>query len=85
MFKDKLLKYSKTLPQTKNKLIKYDYVKIIKKKSNFIFKSSAHYIVDLSNNTVSEKILDQTFHPRNKALYSQIRESINYGSYEKNS
>ena len=85
MFKDKLLKYSKTLPQTKNKLIKYDYVKIIKKKSNFIFKSSAHYIVDLSNNTVSEKILDQTFHPRNKALYSPIRESINYGSYEKNS
>ena len=83
LFEDKLLKYSNTLPNVKNKIIKYEYVKILKQKNGFIYKPSAYYLVDLKINKIEEIIIDEKYHPSNKAFNSPVRESLDFGSYEK--
>ena len=83
MFEDKLLKYSNTLPNVKNKIIKYEYVKILKQNTGFIYKPSAYYLVDLKNYKIEEIIIDENYHPSNKAFNSPVRESLDFGSYEK--
>ena len=83
LFNSKLIKYSKTLPNSENNIIKYEYVKIIKQKTKFEFISAAYYFVNLKTKTVSEQILNPRYKPGKKALYSPIRESIDYGSYVK--
>ena len=83
LFEDKLLKYSNTLPNVKNKIIKYEYVKILKQNTGFIYKPSAYYLVDLKNYKIEEIIIDENYHPSNKAFNSPVRESLDFGSYEK--
>lgn len=85
LFKEKLIKYSNTLPGIKNKLIKYEYVRIVKEQSNFTYIPSAYYVVDVKKNTIEETIIEEEHQPKNIASYSPIRESLNFGSYEKKS
>lgn len=81
LFRERLLRYARTVPCPPDSLLEFEYVSIIKKAGAFQFLPVAEYLVDVDSGTVSERQLDQNVSVRAPLSISPVREGVRPGSY----
>lgn len=81
LFKERLLRYSKTLPCPQGHVLDFDYVSIQPKDNKFTFKKVARYEVDPQTKQTTEFLFKDGKLAKTKSEYSPIHEGIIPGSY----
>lgn len=81
MFKDRLLRYARTVPRRADEVVVFEYVSIQKQDNRFVFKTVAEFTADPEAGSVEERTLDHGFSVRRAHEGSPVREGLRPGSY----
>jgi hypothetical protein len=81
LFRDRLLRYSRTLPRSAADRFVFEYRSIKKEDTAFAFVPVAEFIVDPDSGTVVEKALDGKVSVRATSEHSPVHEGVRPGSY----
>lgn len=81
IFNERLVRYSKTLSDTRDEVVYYEYVSIQKAESSFIEKTVSIFRCDPTSKVVEEDIIDHSFSVTSAAEHSPIHVSKKPGSY----
>jgi len=85
LFEERILRYTRTLKQSENSVIEFEYNRIVKENDAFIFKPIALYTVDVSANegrgSVIESIEDSAYSTQAAHESSPVHEGATPGSY----
>ena len=80
-FRDRVLRYARTVPRTPGDLVVFDYHSVSKQVDRFEWRHVADYRVDPATGTVEERILEHGFSPRAAHAVSPVHEGVKPGSY----
>lgn len=80
LFKERILRYAKTIPDVKGSLVIFEYMSI-QKDNQFRFAPAAEFIVDAERNAVEERTLIKDFSVRAAHSVSPVFGSAKPGSY----
>lgn len=81
LFRERLLRYARTLPREPDDLFVFEYVSVVRRDSHFDWVPVAEYRVDLEAASVDERVFDDTFSPRAAHAISPVHEGRVPGSY----
>lgn len=81
LFRERLLRYARTVRCPPDSLLEFEYVTIVKSADGFDFRPVAQYIVDIASGTITEQQLDEKFSVRAAISISPVREGVRPGSY----
>jgi hypothetical protein len=81
IFRDRVLRYARTLPRGTGEVLVFEYVSVIRRESHFDWVTVAHYRVDVDTGTVKEHMIDPSFSPRAAHAVSPVHEGAVPGSY----
>ncbi len=81
LFVERLLRYSRTLPCPPDSVLVFEYISINKTDTRFEFTTVSDYIVDLSADTVTERILNPHVSVHAPHAASPLHEAARPGSY----
>src|SRR5262249_8365455 len=81
LFKERLLRYARTVPCQADSVLVFEYVSIRKTPVGFEFVPVAEYIVDLQSGEVTEKLLRKDAPVRTASAVSRIHTGSRPGSY----
>ena len=81
LFRERLLRYARTIPHPGKAVLVFEYNGVVKSEARFEFIPIAEYLVDVSQGTVDERIIDQRFSPRAVHTASPVHEGAYPGSY----
>lgn len=81
LFRQRLLRYARTVKHPSDSVLDFDYVTIRKGKTGFQFVSVACYTVDVEAGTITESVFDGNFSVRAALSGSPVHEGIRPGSY----
>lgn len=81
LFRDRLLRYARTLPRQSDDLLVFEYVSVVRRDSHFSWMPVAEYRVDVDAAEVEERLLDDAFSPRVAHAVSPLHEGQVPGSY----
>lgn len=81
LFRERLLRYSRTIEHPADSLLDFEYVTIRKRDDAFEFVTVAEYVVDVEAGTISEHAIDETFSVRAPLSVSPVHEGTRPGSY----
>ncbi|HEY6506881.1 MAG TPA: hypothetical protein VIY56_02655, partial [Vicinamibacterales bacterium] len=80
-FRDRVLRYARTVPRTSRDLVVFEYYSVSKQRDRFEWRHVADYRVDLATRTVEERILEHGFSPHAAHAVSPVHEGVTPGSY----
>lgn len=81
LFRDRLLRYARTVPCPSGSVLVFEYVSIRKAERRFDVVTVAEYVVDVRAGSVEERILDGTVSVRAAHAVSPVHEGLRPGSY----
>jgi uncharacterized membrane protein YphA (DoxX/SURF4 family) len=81
LFRDRLLRYARTIKHPASSVLDFDYVSIKKGNDGFEFVTVATYAVDVGAATITERVLDGNFSVRAVLSGSPVHEGMRPGSY----
>jgi hypothetical protein len=81
LFRDRLLRYARTIEHPADSVLDFDYVTIRKDKNGFEFVTVATYAVDVAVGTITESVFDGNFSVRAALSGSPVHEGMRPGSY----
>jgi hypothetical protein len=81
LFRERLLRYARTLPHDDSQVIVFEYVTVVRQESRFDWVPVGLYRVDIHARTVDETLLDPAFSPRAAHAVSPVHEGMVPGSY----
>ena len=81
IFHDRLLRYARTIKQTPDSVLDFDYISIKKADDRFEFVTVATYTVDVAAGTIDENLFDPSFSVRATLSGSPVHEGVKPGSY----
>jgi hypothetical protein len=81
LFRERLLRYARTLPSAPDGLFVFEYVSVVRRESHFDWVPVAEYRVDPEAASVDERVFDDTFSPRAAHAVSPVHEGRVPGSY----
>lgn len=81
IFKERLLRYSKTVPCPSDSVLEFDYMSISKSDKGFDFKVVARYTVDTAYGTVAEQIIEKAVNVHEAHSLSPVHQGVRPGSY----
>jgi len=81
LFQERLLSYARTIPHPGKAVLLFEYNGVVKSEAQFEFIPIAEYLVDVSQRTVGERIIDQRYSPRAVHTASPVHEGARPGSY----
>ncbi|NOT24853.1 MAG: hypothetical protein HOP16_02015 [Acidobacteria bacterium] len=81
LFTDRLLRYARTLPRLTGSTLEFRYVAVVKREDRFDFVVGATYTVDVTNNTVDERVIDPSISVRAPVAESPVHEAARPGTY----
>jgi len=79
LFEERLVRYARTIPCSRDSLIVFEYKSIRKQQSGFDYHPVAEYLVDVESGRVEVKVLDHDFSIRVES--SPVHEARRPGSY----
>jgi len=82
LFRDRLLRYSRTIPLEDGERLIFQYMSIVKRADRFEFRPVTEFLVDVEQNLVEEKVLDSEFSLASIPKVSAVREGVTPGSYQ---
>ncbi len=80
LFKERILRYAKTIPGAKESLVIFEYMSI-QKDNQFRFAPAAEFIIDAERGTVEERTIIKNFSVRAVHAVSPVFEAAKPGSY----
>ena len=81
LFTHRLLRYARTLPHQSGSTLEFRYVAVVKRVDRFDFVVGAVYTVDVSKNTVDERVIDASISVRAPVAESPVHEAARPGTY----
>jgi len=81
VFRDRLLRYARTLPHRAQEVLLFEYLSVVKEHGRFDWVPTAEYRVDLQEASIDERILSPGFSPRSAHPMSPVHEGATPGSY----
>jgi hypothetical protein len=81
LFRERLLRYARTVPCDPGELLVFEYVGIVKDGKRWDFIPAAEFTVDVPAGTVDERVLDSRVAPRVPHDHSPAHEAVRPGSY----
>jgi hypothetical protein len=81
LFRERLLRYARTLPRTASEVLIFEYVSVVKQPERFDWAPKAEYRVDVEAGTVNERLFDESFSARAAHAVSPVHEGAVPGSY----
>jgi hypothetical protein len=81
LFRDRLLRYARTIERAPESVLDFDYVSIRKGNDKFEFVTVATYTVDVEAETITERVFDRNFSVRAALSGSPVHEGMRPGSY----
>ncbi len=81
IFRERLLRYARTLPRTDGSLLVFEYSSVVKRTERFDWVRAAEYHVDVEAGSVEERIIDPAFSARAAHAVSPVHEGNVPGSY----
>ena len=81
LFRERLLRYARTIEHPTDSLLDFDYVTIKKGNDGFEFVTVATYAVDVAGGTITESVFDGNFSVRAALSGSPVHEGARPGSY----
>jgi hypothetical protein len=81
IFRERLLRYARTLPKQPEEVIVFEYVSVVKREARFDWVPKGEYRVDVEAGTVAERLFDRTFSTRAAHAASPVHEGAVPGSY----
>lgn len=81
IFRDRLLRYSRTVPRAAGSLLVYEHVAMVKRADRFDEVPAAEFIVDVDRGTIEEITLDPTRPIRATIAASPVHEAARPGTY----
>ena len=81
IFRDRLLRYARTIKCGDRECLVFEYVRIVKGAACFEFRTAAEYLVDPRSGSLEERILDPSFSVRAPHRVSPVHEGARPGSY----
>jgi hypothetical protein len=81
LFRERLLRYARTLPHQDGSVLVFEYVSVKKEAARFDWVKVAEYRVDTASQTVEERLLDAGFSPHAAHAVSPVHEGVVPGSY----
>jgi len=80
-FREKLVRYAKTVPCPSSSVLLFEYISITKSKDGFDFVPLANFLVDIYEEKIEENMLDNRFPVREAHPVSPVYEAGYPGSY----
>ena len=81
LFRDRLLRYARTIDHPRSSVLDFDYVSIKKTETGFEFVTVATYTVDVAEEKISETLFDRNFSVKATLTGSPVHEGVRPGSY----
>lgn len=81
LFRERLLRYAATLPCPSDSVLDFEYVSICKTGDHFDFVTVAEYIVDPTDATIEERIINEAVSVRAAHAVSPLHEGARPGTY----
>jgi hypothetical protein len=81
MFRERLLRYARTIPRPASALIVFEYVSVVKRHTHFDWVRVAEYHVDVDAGTVVEHVIEKNFSTRAAHAVSPVHAGAVPGSY----
>jgi hypothetical protein len=81
IFRERLLRYARTLPRSAGEVIVFEYVRVVKRDTRFDWVHAGDYRVDVDAGTVREHVVDESFSTRMAHSVSPVYEGAVPGSY----
>ena len=81
LFRERVLRYARTVPHPKDAVLEFEYVSIRKAADRFKFVTLVEYTVDVSQETIEERVFDETVSVRAAHKQSPVHEGVRPGSY----
>jgi hypothetical protein len=81
IFRDRLLRYSRTVPRTAGSRLVYEHVAMVKRADRFDQVPAAEFIVDVDRETIEEITLDPSISVRAPISASPVHEAARPGTY----
>ena len=81
IFVERLLRYARTVPCSKDEVLVFEYIGIEKDEKHFDFTTVAEYVVDPVAKTVTENVLNERYDVRAAYSGSPLHEGARPGSY----
>ena len=81
LFRERLLRYARTLPREADDLLVFEYVGVVRRDSHFDWVPVAEYRADVDAASVEERLFDKVFSPRAAHAVSPVHEGRVPGSY----
>jgi hypothetical protein len=81
LFRDRLLRYARTIDHRADSVLDFDYVTIRKNNDGFEFVTVAVYTVDVEARTIRERLVEEDFSVRATLSGSPVHEGMRPGSY----
>jgi hypothetical protein len=81
LFRERLLRYARTVPHAPGATLVFEYVSILKSQEAFRFLPVAEFLVDPIRGRVTERILDASVSVRDAHAASPLHEGARPGSY----
>jgi hypothetical protein len=81
IFRERLLRYARTLPRPDGSLLIFEYSSVIKRPDRFDWVRAAEYHVDAEAGSVEERVIDPSFSARATHAVSPVHEGNVPGSY----
>jgi hypothetical protein len=81
LFRDRLLRYARTIEHPADSVLDFDYVTIRKGNDGFEFVPVAVYAVDVEAGTITERVVEEDFSVRATLSGSPVHEGTRPGSY----
>jgi hypothetical protein len=81
LFRERLLRYARTVPHGDDEVATFEYVSVRKRATHFEWVTVAEYGVDVKAGVIDERLVDQSFSPRDAHTVSPVHEGVVPGSY----
>ena len=81
LFHERLLRYARTFPCEKGRLLIFEYISLRKEADRFVFAPVAEYLVDTECMTVVERVIDASVSVRAPHAVSPVHEGVRPGTY----
>lgn len=81
IFRDRLLRYAKTVSCPEDSVLIFEYVSIVKQKEKFQFVPAREYIVDPVRGEIEEKVIDESIRVDQAHPDSPVHEAVRPGTY----
>ena len=81
LFVERLLRYARTVPHADDEVLVFEYDSVLKSVGRWELTPSAEYVVDTSDASVDERVLDERVSVRAAREHSRVHEGTRPGSY----